>query len=168
MNYLALDYGEHRVGVAFGDSELKMAFSRETIDQKTTNLFERLDQLVRLNKIDEFVVGMPYHPDGRKDGKNVVVEAFIKDLALRFPGMKIHTQDESYSSVQAQEFTSYMSKKKKQKNKAIIDRRLRLLEAEGIEFKYGEEISDPSTPILFFMPGFLTSSFFLLLVFFFV
>ena len=101
MNYLALDYGEHRVGVAFGDSELKMAFSRETIDQKTTNLFERLDQLVRLNKIDEFVVGMPYHPDGRKDGKNVVVEAFIKDLALRFPGMKIHTQDESYSSVQA-------------------------------------------------------------------
>ena len=99
-----------------------MAFSRETIDQKTTNLFERLDQLVRFNKIDEFVVGMPYHPDGRKDGKNVVVEAFIKDLALRFPGMKIHTQDESYSSVQAQEFTSYMSKKKKQKNKAIIDR----------------------------------------------
>ena len=122
MNYLALDYGEHRVGVAFGDSELKMAFSRETIDQKTTNLFERLDQLVKINKIDEFVVGMPYHPDGRKDGKNVVVEAFIKDLALRFPGMKIHTQDESYSSVQAQEFTSYMSKKKKQKNKAIIDR----------------------------------------------
>ena len=30
-------------------------------------------------------------------------------------------------------------------NKAIIDRRLRLLEDEGIEFKYGEEISDPST-----------------------
>ena len=121
MNYLALDYGEHRVGVAFGDSELKMAFSRETIDQKTTNLFERLDQLVKINKIDEFVVGMPYHPDGRKDGKNVVVEAFIKDLALHFPGMKIHTQDESYSSVQAQEFTSYMSKKKKQKNLVNID-----------------------------------------------
>ena len=34
MNYLALDYGEHRVGVAFADSEFRMAFSRETIDQK--------------------------------------------------------------------------------------------------------------------------------------
>lgn len=121
MNYLALDYGEHRVGVAFGDSEIRMAFPRETIDQKTTNLFERLDQLVKINKIDEFVVGMPYHPDGRKDGKNVVVEAFVKDLALRFPGMKIHTQDESYSSVQAQQNTSHWSKKKKQKNKAVID-----------------------------------------------
>ncbi len=122
MNYLALDYGEHRVGVAFGDSELKMAFSRETIDQKKTDLFERLAQLVKENRVDEFVVGMPYHPDGRANGKNVVVEAFIKDLSLHFPEMKIHTQDESYSSVQAQEATSYLSKKKKQKNKAIIDR----------------------------------------------
>ena len=48
MNYLALDYGEHRVGVAFADSELRMAFSRETIDQKITNLFVRLDELVKI------------------------------------------------------------------------------------------------------------------------
>ena len=83
MNYLALDYGEHRVGVAFADSEFRMAFSRETIDQKTTNLFVRLDELVKINKVDAFVVGMPYHPDGRKDGKNVVVEKFIEDLFQR-------------------------------------------------------------------------------------
>ena len=94
MNYLALDYGEHRVGVAFADSEFRMAFSRETIDQKTTNLFVRLDELVKINKVDAFVVGMPYHPDGRKDGKNVVVEKFIEDLKTRFPGMPVYTQDE--------------------------------------------------------------------------
>lgn len=121
MNYLALDYGEHRVGIAIGDSELKMAFPRETIDQKTTNLFERLEQLIKINKIDEFIVGMPYHPDGRKDGKNKVVESFIKDLEMHFPEIKIHTQDESYSSVQAQEQTAHWSVKKKQKNKAAID-----------------------------------------------
>ena len=121
MNYLGLDYGEHRVGVAFADSEFKFAFARETIDQKTVNLFEKLEQLVKINKGDEFVVRMPYHPDGRVDGKNVVVEAFVKELAEHFPGMPIHTQDESYSSVQAQERTAYFSKKKKQKNKAVID-----------------------------------------------
>ena len=121
MNYLALDYGEHRVGGAFADSEFRMAFSRETIDQKTTNLFVRLDELVKINKVDAFVVGMPYHPDGRTDGKNVVVEKFIEDLKTRFPGMPVYTQDESYSSVLAQEKTSYFSKKKKQKNKAVID-----------------------------------------------
>ena len=121
MNYLALDYGEHRVGVAFADSEMRIAFARETIDQKTANLFERLDALVRENKVDAFVVGMPYHPDGRLDGKNVVVEKFIVELKEHFPNMPVYTQDESYSSVQAQEKTSYFSKKKKQKNKAVID-----------------------------------------------
>ncbi len=121
MNYLGLDYGEHRVGVAFADSEFKFAFSRETIDQKTTNLFVRLDELVKINKVDAFVVGMPYHPDGRANGKNVVVEKFVQELKDRFPGMPIYTQDESYSSVQAQERTAHFSKKKKQKNKAVID-----------------------------------------------
>lgn len=121
MNYLALDYGEHRVGVAFADSELKFAFARETIDQKVTNLWVRLDELVKVNKVDAFVVGMPYHPDGRSNGKNVVVEKFVQDLKERFPGMPVYTQDESYSSVQAQERTAHFSKKKKQKNKAVID-----------------------------------------------
>ena len=81
MNYLALDFGEHRVGVAFADSEFRMAFARETIDRKTTDLFTRLEELVKINKVDEFVVGMPYRPDGRTDGKNVVVEAFVRELA---------------------------------------------------------------------------------------
>ena len=121
MNYLALDFGEHRVGVAFADSEFRMAFSRETIDRNKTDLFTRLEELVKINKVDEFVVGMPYHPDGRTDGKNVVVEAFIKELSAHFPGMPIHTQDEAYSSVQAQEKTAHFSKKKKQKNKGVID-----------------------------------------------
>ena len=58
MNYLALDYGEHRVGVAFADSEFRMAFSRETIDQKTTNLFVRLDELVKINKIDAYIFSL--------------------------------------------------------------------------------------------------------------
>lgn len=121
MNFLGIDYGEHRVGIAFADSEFRMAFSRETIDQKKTNLWERLEQLVKENKVDELVVGMPYRPDGRTDGKNVVVELFVKDLAMHFPGMPIHTQDEAYSSVQAQENTAHFSKKKKQKNKGVID-----------------------------------------------
>ena len=39
MNYLGIDYGEHRVGIAFEDSELRWAFPRVTIDQKKENLF---------------------------------------------------------------------------------------------------------------------------------
>ncbi len=122
MNYLGIDYGEHRVGIAFADSELRWAFPRETIDQKTQNLMNRLGEIVKQEKIGVFVVGMPMHPDGRKSGKNVVVEQFIMELRQRFPWIPIETQDESYTSVVALQQTSYLSKKKKQKDKGIVDR----------------------------------------------
>lgn len=122
MNYLGIDYGEHRVGIAFADSELKWAFARETIDQTKTDLMERLRELVRQNRIDVLVVGMPYRPDGRKDGKNLVVEEFVRNLAKKFPEIPIETEDEAYTSVAALEETSYLKKKKKQADKGLIDR----------------------------------------------
>lgn len=122
VNYLGIDYGEHRVGVAFADSDMCWAFPRETIDQKKQTLMDRLAELVRINKIDIFVVGMPYRPDGRTDGKNVVVAEFVRELREKFPQIPVETQDEAYSSVTAQERTSYLSKKKKQTDKGIIDR----------------------------------------------
>jgi len=122
VNYLGIDYGEHRVGIAFADSELHWAFPRETIDQKTQNLMDRLEKIVKEEKINLFVVGLPMHPDGRRDGKNVVVEQFIRDLREHFPWIPIETQDESYTSVVALQQTSYLSKKKKQKDKGIVDR----------------------------------------------
>ena len=122
VNYLGIDYGEHRVGIAFADSEMKWAFARETIDQKKTDLMTRLSELVKLNKIDIFVVGMPYRPDGRKDGKNVVVEEFVRKLAERFPEIPIKTEDEAYTSVAALQETSYLKKKKKQQDKGLVDR----------------------------------------------
>lgn len=121
MKYLCIDFGERRVGLAVGDSELRFAFPRETIDRQIQDLWSRLAEIVTNEKIDSFVVGMPFHPDGRKDGKNIVVEAFIEELKEHFPEKSIFTQDESYSSVQALQQTSYMSRKKK-KDKGIVDR----------------------------------------------
>lgn len=122
MNYLGIDYGEHRVGIAFADSELKWAFARETIDRKKTDLMPRLAELVKENKIGTFVVGMPYRPDGRRDGKNLVVEEFIKKLSDAFPEIPVEIEDEAYTSVAALEETSYLKKKKKREDKGIVDR----------------------------------------------
>ncbi len=122
MNYLGIDYGEHRVGIAFADSELKWAFARETIDRKKTDLMPRLAELVKENKIGTFVVGMPYRPDGRRDGKNLVIEEFVKELSDAFPEIPVEIEDEAYTSVAALEETSYLKKKKKREDKGIVDR----------------------------------------------
>lgn len=110
------------MGIAFADSELKWAFARETIDRKKTDLMPRLAELVKENKIGTFVVGMPYRPDGRRDGKNLVVEEFIKELSDAFPEIPVEIEDEAYTSVAALEETSYLKKKKKREDKGIVDR----------------------------------------------
>lgn len=122
MNYLGIDYGEHRVGIAFADSDLRWAFARETIDQKKTDLMARLAELVKENRIDVLVVGMPYRPDGRMDGKNVVVEEFVRNLRTGFPDIRIETEDEAYTSAVALSETSYLKKKRKQADKGLVDR----------------------------------------------
>lgn len=121
MNYLCIDYGERRVGLAIGDSELRFSFPRETIDRQEQDLWARLEEIITKEKMDALIVGMPFHPDGRKEGKNVVVEAFVEELKSHFPHLPIFTQDESYSSVEALKKTSYMSRKKK-RDKGIVDR----------------------------------------------
>lgn len=118
--FLAIDYGDRRVGIAIADSDVPIAFPRETIDRQVTPLWERLATLIKTERITDIVVGWPIHPDGRPDGKHVDVQVFIDELATRHP-LTIHKQDESYSSVAVLNATSHFKKKEK-RDKGRVDR----------------------------------------------
>jgi putative Holliday junction resolvase len=100
-NYLAIDYGERRIGIAYASGSVRIAFPRETIDQKAKNIFAELERLVNENKITDFVLGIPIHPNGHKDSKQKVVELFATELQKKFPQIELHKQDESYSTQEA-------------------------------------------------------------------
>ncbi len=114
-NYLAIDYGERRTGIAFASESVGIAFPRETIDQKEKNLWAELERLVQENKITDFVLGMPIHPNDHPDSKQKTVENFAKELSEKFPQIELHLQDESYST---QEATAVVGVK----NKGRIDK----------------------------------------------
>jgi putative Holliday junction resolvase len=118
--YIAIDYGDRRVGIAVADSEVPIAFPRETIDRQTTPLWERLTQIIAADRITDIIVGWPQHPDGRTDGKNVDVQKFIDELQTKVT-LPIHKQDESYSSVAALQATAHIKKKEK-RDKGRVDR----------------------------------------------
>ncbi|MDR2581631.1 MAG: Holliday junction resolvase RuvX [Fibromonadaceae bacterium] len=100
-NYLAIDYGERRVGIAFASDSIGIAFPRETIDLSKKDLWAELERLVKANKITDFVLGMPIHPNNHPDSKQKVVEKFAETLHKKFPKIMLHTQDESYSTQEA-------------------------------------------------------------------
>jgi len=111
-NYLAIDYGERRVGIAYASELTRIAFPRETIDLKEKNLWTELERLLKENKITDFVLGMPIHPNNHPDSKQKIVEAFAAELRQKFPQIELHTQDESYST---QEAVAIMGNKKDKK-----------------------------------------------------
>ena len=119
-NYLAIDYGERRVGIAFACSSIGIAFPRETIDLSEKNLWTELEKLVKTNKITDFVLGMPIHPNNHPDSKQKVVEIFAKELQKKFPKIQLHTQDESYSTQEATAIINTTDKKKIDKAAAAI------------------------------------------------
>ena len=101
-NYLAIDYGERRTGIAFASDSVGIAFPRETIDRKQKDLWAELERLVKENAVTDFVLGMPIHPNNHPDSKQKTVEAFAEELKQKFPQINVHTQDESYSTQDAE------------------------------------------------------------------
>jgi len=113
--FLALDVGEKRIGVAVGDSGVRIAVPFETIEVDGSEV-ERIARLVIDEKVDVVVVGYPRNQSGEVTGQTAYVEAFATRLTDIAP--QIIFQDESLTSVLAeQQLQSY----KKPYTKADID-----------------------------------------------
>ncbi len=99
-NYLGLDYGGKRIGVATADSEVKIAIPYGVIindEQK----FEQVVRLINELKIDRVIVGYPRNQSGEATKQTDEVEAFVRQLKELYP--KVVFQDESLTSVLAEE-----------------------------------------------------------------
>ncbi len=99
--YLALDIGTVRIGVAVGSI---MPFGRGALLAKEPELvLAHLRDIVRDEGIDEIVVGLPHVKSGDHTESYTLAEAWIDRLGEAFPDMPIHTVDEAYSSLEAEQ-----------------------------------------------------------------
>lgn len=113
--YVALDVGEKRIGVAVGDSGVRIAVPFETIETDGTEI-ERIAKIVIDEKADVVVIGYPRNQSGEATAQTAYVEEFAKKLVDIAP--TIVFQDESLTSVMAeQRLQSY----KKPYSKGDID-----------------------------------------------
>lgn len=101
LNFLAIDYGERRVGLAAGD-ELGFASPIPAAVEATPEA--RLDHIaaeIAKRRIGELVVGYPLNMDGTAGPMTAKVDAFIAVLEARF-GLPVHRVDEGLSSSEAE------------------------------------------------------------------
>jgi putative Holliday junction resolvase len=99
---LAFDFGTKRIGVAVGETDLRMAHAIAAIDNERNDA--RFAAIVAL--IDEWrprllVVGLPFAVDGSEHEMTARCRRFANQLAGRF-GLPVHLVDERFSSSSAE------------------------------------------------------------------
>ena len=100
-NYLALDVGDRRIGLAMADSEVKIAVPFGYVERSESTVTEITELLVR-HDIDTIVVGYPRNQSGEPTKQTEAIEAFVAELAeVEFDADVVYW-DESLSSVEAE------------------------------------------------------------------
>lgn len=119
--YLGIDYGAKRIGLAVGDSQIKLASPVEVIEEGGPE--RQLDALIRIAKdysIDEFVLGLPLNMDGTEGEQAVLTRSFGQRLSGVWTG-KLHFHDERLSSYTADELMGDRGGKRGKKKRRPID-----------------------------------------------
>lgn len=98
MNYLGIDYGKSKIGLAKASDDAKVATPMRIISNDQ-NTIKTLEEIIEINSIDEIVIGYPLSLSGEAGPQAREVDAFIDELKdLEKP---IHKQDERFSSKSA-------------------------------------------------------------------
>ena len=98
MNYLALDWGRRKVGVALADGETRVALPLLTLPHDDRFLGALAD-LIDTYAVSDIVVGIPSHPGHANAGEDARAMAAV--VGGRFPGVRVHTVDEMFTTAMA-------------------------------------------------------------------
>ena len=110
MRVIGLDVGEKRIGIAKADSNTRIAIPVGFVEVNGLE-WQEIAQVARMNNTNFFVVGLPRSNEGNETQQSLYVRNFAKRLVEEIPGARVRFQDESLTSVVAEE--RLKSRKKK-------------------------------------------------------
>ena len=99
MNYLGIDYGEKRIGLAKGDDRLKIATPLKTVLNEA-GILDELAYIVKTEVIGKIIIGVPVSFDGKKNDFAQKIMEFAEDVEAR-TDTPVETVNEIFSSKMA-------------------------------------------------------------------
>lgn len=101
MNILAVDYGTKNIGMAWVDTALGVVLPFGLVKtQDTRNKIQKVIELVKNEKIDKIVVGLPVGLDGKENENTKKVREFVRELKNKID-IPVDFVDERFTSAQA-------------------------------------------------------------------
>ncbi len=102
MKIIGLDVGAKRIGVAKADSTVRIAVPVGFVNVDGSE-WQEIARIARLNNTNLFVLGLPRSNEGNETAQSQFVKNFAVELQKHIPEAKITFQDESLTSVVAEE-----------------------------------------------------------------
>ena len=134
MNYLGIDWGEKRIGLAYADEVgIAVPLPAAVAASKKARL-QHIEQMIKERCIDEIVCGYPLNMNGSVGFKAKEVDVFIEEIAKRFC-LPIHRIDERLSSHSVEQGLKGQKKKPDRKSGEIDSRAAALILQDFIEEK---------------------------------
>lgn len=102
MSVLGIDLGRKRIGLAISDPSERVALPAGMIESRGRRAdLAAVTHLARERGVQQIVVGLPLHMDGRAGPEALAARAFAKALETE-SGIPVETLDERWSSVEAE------------------------------------------------------------------
>lgn len=102
MRVIGLDVGEKRIGVARADSSTRIAVPLGFIEANGSE-WQEIARIASVNSTNLFVLGLPRSNEGNETAQSAYVRDFARKLVSAIPDAKVKFQDESLTSVIAEE-----------------------------------------------------------------
>lgn len=109
MNYLGVDYGEKRIGLALANGALRIALPLDILPNDAKNLaLHKLLAIIYEKEITDVIVGFPLGLHGQHTPQTGKVEQFTLQLAeqLAKKNVRIAYENEVFSSSLSRRFVS--------------------------------------------------------------
>jgi len=117
---LGIDYGKKRTGIAETDDMQIIASGLTTVE--TSKIWDFLEKYLAENQVEKIVIGKSLDLEGHPNPIETDIKKIIKKFQKKYPEIEVIREDERYTSKMA--FDAMLKggvKKKKRRNKALID-----------------------------------------------
>ncbi|OGL97802.1 hypothetical protein A2318_04730 [Candidatus Uhrbacteria bacterium RIFOXYB2_FULL_45_11] len=101
MRLLGIDYGKRKIGLAFGDTETKIAVPLEVIWKQGDEAIRDIVWILKKEEMGGIVIGIPSAVGSHPNEKQIaIVRAFIEKLKKQTE-LPIEEEDESFTTAES-------------------------------------------------------------------
>lgn len=129
MKVLAIDYGKRHIGLALGDTNLKVAIPINSIRNSGEGAIREILKKVKEYNISLILLGLPLTPSGKEGERAMEVRSFFESLKAQLPeDVEISLWDERYTTKEAYNLMKDLNWRKKKRFKDSLSAYVILLE----------------------------------------